>query len=161
MANRNAIDNVRYSALGADGKMNKAATPSVGIFWGIGSDKDHLCIVNDKTPLSEAETYGDFLTHAGGHFEFWEKLRKLSIEQIVSRGLPPVICGTEYEDFPRGRVVFNTTSRVFTIYADRRLQRGRAIHGVANAFALIDSLYTVRSDEHYRRLENSNGSPDE
>ena len=42
----------------------------VGIFW---LYNDQLVI--DSTPLSQAEPYGDVLTHATGHIDHWTAFR--------------------------------------------------------------------------------------
>lgn len=39
-----------------------AAMPSVGIVWGVRDRAGPLVLVTDRTPLAEAEPYGDFLT---------------------------------------------------------------------------------------------------
>ena len=40
--------------------------PAVGIFWLVADS-----IVIDRSTLDEAETYGDCITHAAGHYERW------------------------------------------------------------------------------------------
>jgi hypothetical protein len=67
--------------------------PHVGIFWLI-SGKPLI----DSTPLGEAERYGDFLTHPRGHAEVWKQYQR---NGIVSQEI-------EYEEPPRGRVMYNT-----------------------------------------------------
>jgi hypothetical protein len=69
--------------------------PRVGIFWAICGKP-----LIDTTPLSQAEPYGDCLTHPRGHAAVWEEYQALG---IVPRD-------AEYEDFPRGRVMYNTHS---------------------------------------------------
>src|ERR1039458_8987371 len=88
--------------LGEGGRKASSKTPEphVGIFW----------IVNGKsliesTPLSEAEPYGVFLTHPRGHAEVWEAFQRAG---AVPREV-------EYEESPRGRVMFNTRTKRFTL----------------------------------------------
>ncbi len=67
---------------------HEAATmPSVGIFWGV-PDGEHTVLVTDRTPLAEAEPYGDCLTHSRGHHEVWEAWRRLGATTLRRRGLP-------------------------------------------------------------------------
>lgn len=55
-------------ALALAPKAARAPTnPAVGIFWRVGG-----VLVLDRSPLAEAEPYGDCLTHAAGHYERWE-----------------------------------------------------------------------------------------
>lgn len=125
--------------------------PSVGIFWGV-PEGGRTVLVTDRTPLSEAETYGDCLTHPRGHHEVWEAWRRLGATALRRRGLPPVIASHEYEVFPRGRVVFMRGHGLFTLYADRRLQRPETIAELVELFALAGQRHAMRSDAHYRTL---------
>lgn len=127
------------------------AVPSVGIFWGV-PEGGHTVLVTDRTPLTEAETYGDCLTHPHGHHEVWEAWRRLGATVLRRRGLPPAIAGHEYEAFPRGRVVYMRGPALFTFYADRHLQRPKTIAELVQLFGLAGERHAVRSDAHYRTL---------
>ncbi len=124
--------------------------PSVGIVWGVQDRAAPLLLVIDRTCLLEAEPYGDFLTHPRGHHEVWEGWRRLGAGGLARRGLPTLIAWHEYEHFPRGRVVFDTTVSRFTLYADRKLQVPDVLREVLCAFGLDPKRCAVRSDPHYR-----------
>jgi hypothetical protein len=80
------------------------AEARVGIFW------LYDCrLITDSTPLSQAESYGDVLTHAIGHIDHWTALQ--------GRGAIPI--GVEYEELPRGRAGYNTKKKEFFLLADR------------------------------------------
>jgi len=119
--------------------------PAVGIFWLV---NDVLAI--DRTTLEDAEPYGDCLTHAAGHYERWQEWQALSDAQRASAGYPDRIASTEYDQWPRGRIVHETPQRRFVIYADRRLQRPDIIDALKIAFGLNEAEVIVRSDSHYR-----------
>ena len=123
--------------------------PSVGIFWSV-PEGDRTVLVTDRTVLAEAELYGDCLTHPRGHHEVWEAWRRLGATALRRRGLPPGIAGHEYEAFPRGRVVYMRGPALFTLYADRRLQRPETIAELVHLFGLAGERHAVRSDTHYR-----------
>ncbi|KQP08235.1 hypothetical protein ASF28_12360 [Methylobacterium sp. Leaf99] len=125
--------------------------PCVGIFWGV-LDSGRTVLVTDRTTLVEAEPYGDCLTHPRGHHEVWEAWRRLGATALRRRGLPPAIAGHEYEAFPRGRVVYMRGPVLFTLYADRRLQRPDTIALLVRLFGLTGEHHAVRSDAHYRTL---------
>ncbi|MPR06275.1 hypothetical protein FS320_02190 [Microvirga tunisiensis] len=127
--------------------------PCVGIFWGIRGFTD-TCLVTDKSTLSEAEIYGEFLTHPRGHYEFWEKLRRKGAAFLKKQGWPLQILSYEYEEWPRGRIVFNTTSQYFTLYADRKLQHPHSLTRIINEFGLDAHTYEVKSDPHYRSSQS-------
>ena len=126
-----------------------AIPPSVGIFWGV-PDAGRTALVTDRTPLAEAEAYGDCLTHPHGHYEVWEAWRALGATELRRRGMPSAIAGHEYEALPRGRVVYMRTPALFTLYADRRLQRPELIAELVRLFGLDGERNVVRSDVHYR-----------
>src|ERR1035437_10557045 len=85
-------------------KQSAEGQQKVGIFWLIG---DRLIL--DTSPLSDAEAYGDCLTHRNSHIDFWTAQQRFG-------AVPSDI---EYEEPPRGRVVFNTKTLRFALYADR------------------------------------------
>lgn len=121
----------------------------VGIFWGVPRGAG-FTLVTDATPLAAAEPYGDLLTHSRGHYEVWEAWRRLGGGGLARRGLPGVIALSEYEAFPRGRIVYDTEAETFTIYADRKLQTAAFLGELVRAFGLGDRRRVVRSDAHYR-----------
>ena len=86
--------------------------PHVGIFWLL-----HGKPVIDGTPLSEAEPYGDHLTHPRGHAAGWSKFQH--------NGIVPV--DIEYDEPPRGRVIYNTKARRFTLLADKCILRDKGV----------------------------------
>jgi hypothetical protein len=125
-------------------------TGSVGIFWGIPGSDDSWTILADATSLARAEPYGDFLTHPRGHYDVWTQWQKTRATSVVSRSILQAIADHEYEFFPRGRIVYNTRTGHFILYADRRLQQHVTIARIASEFELAVGTFTVRADEHYR-----------
>lgn len=131
--------------------MAKDATAgSVGIFWGIPEPDGSWTILVDVTSLAEAEPYGDFLTHARGHYEVWTQWQKTRAAPVASRFILQTIADHEYEFFPRGRMVYNIETDEFVLYADRRLQQKQTIANIADKFGLAPGSFVVRSDAHYR-----------
>lgn len=124
-------------------------TGSVGIFWGIPEPGGSWTILADATSLAEAEPYGDFLTHSRGHYDVWTQWRARAAPG-ASRFISQAIANHEYEFFPRGRIVYNTGTGRFILYADRRLQQETTIARIASEFELAAGTFVVRSDEHYR-----------
>jgi hypothetical protein len=127
-----------------------APSPSVGIFWLIPSAGKAVLFTQQST-LRDAESYGDCLTHPVGHYELWERLRALPFLTLKKRGLPVEIKSTEYEHYPRGRVVYEKPSDTFVIYADASLQVPEVVSKILQAFHLEGQKnVNVRSDSHYR-----------
>jgi hypothetical protein len=128
-----------------DANIPGVVVPSVGIFWRVGR-----ALVIDRSTLADGEPYGDCITHATGHYERWQEWQALGGTRLVARGYPLVIASTEYDEWPRGRVVYETLPSRFILYADRRLQHPKTIDAIKKAFGLGDVETVVRSDSHYR-----------
>jgi hypothetical protein len=92
------------TAKGRPVALRQRKNPHVGIFWVVGGKP-----IIDRTPLGQAETYGDHLTHPRSHLEVWTRLQQ-------SGTVPDDI---EYEEHPRGRIIYGTKTRQFTILAGR------------------------------------------
>jgi hypothetical protein len=122
----------------------------VGIFWGIPGAGDSWVLLTDATPLAEAELYGDFLTHPRGHYEAWERWKEQGLPIPADKSVAKALAGHEYEDFPRGRIVYEVKTRRFIIYADRKLQGPSTIAAIVHAFNLTNRNFVVRSDSHYQ-----------
>jgi hypothetical protein len=111
----------------------------VGIFWLV----DGRLIVDDS-PLSEAVPYGDCLTHRTGHIDFWTEQQRLG---TVPRDV-------EYEEHPRGRVVYNAKAQRFYLLVDRCIHKDPAtVVRVMKAMQLVASQTDVTTDGpdgHYK-----------
>jgi hypothetical protein len=119
--------------------------PSLGIFWRVAG-----VLVIDSSILDEGEPYGDCITHAAGHYERWEDWRALGAERLRASGFPDRIASSEYDEWPRGRIVYETLAQRFVLYADRRLQTPSLIDALKTAFGLHEADGIVMSDPHYR-----------
>jgi hypothetical protein len=110
--------------------------PLVGIFW-LYRGK----LIFDASPLSEAEKYGDCLTHPRSHIDHWTGLQQ-------SHEVPPEI---EHEEPPRGRVMWNTVSRRSLILADRCILRDKAVlNRIMRTMRLPVQSTDTGTDAHYR-----------
>ena len=109
--------------------------PHVGIFWIVQRKS-----IIDSTPLSEAEPYGDFLTHPRGHAEVWEALQQ--------NGAVP--SDMEYEEFPRGRAMYNTQTRQFTLLADRCILSDKILVRTLMSALRLPRNTELSADSHYQ-----------
>jgi len=103
--------------------------------------------------LDQAEPYGDCLTYGPGHYGTWAHWRR---GRTVDPILRAIVRAYEYEDWPRGRIVFDRARDVFIIYADRKLMTPAMIARIATNFHLPEKRTEVKSDLHYQ----SNETPD-
>lgn len=112
--------------------------PHVGIFWLV-----HGRLVIDATLLSAAEDYGDFKIHPRDHYSVWEAFK------LSGTVLPEV----PYEEFPRGRVMFNEKTGQFNLLADRCILRRRQIVVKIKKALHLPRDTSARTDSHYRCLK--------
>ena len=128
---------MKNSHEGGQRKISTRTTePRVGIFWLI----DGKPLI-DSTPLNQAEPYGDHLTHARGHAEVWGQYQR--------NGAAPL--EMEYEEAPRGRVIYHTKTRRFTFLADRCILKDRNMVGnIMEELHLPGKNTDKGTDDHYR-----------
>ena len=63
----------------------------------------------------------------------------------------------EYEDWPRGRIVFDRSRELFIIFTDRKLLTPAMIARIETHFHLPAGRTEVQSDWHYQSTETPNG----
>jgi hypothetical protein len=133
--------------------MNEPAqreTPQVGIFWVAQTSDGEARLLAAGCPLDQAEPYGDCLTYGPGHYETWSQWRK---DRTLNPALHAIVCSYEYEDWPRGRIVFDRARDVFVLYADRKLLTPAMIARMETQFHLPAKCTEVQSDFHYQSTE--------
>jgi hypothetical protein len=121
--------------------------PLVGIFWLVLTSRG-INLLSYAIPLAEAEIYGDCLTCPVGHYDAWEaaghgaaSLAPIDTEMRV------VIASSEYEAWPRGRVVFEKGADRFVVYADRQVFSYAPL--ITARFNLPEATI-FKTDSHYR-----------
>jgi hypothetical protein len=90
------------------------------VFSGPSRRKDRswfLWIIDAR--IAEAEPYGDMLTCPHGHYEVWERWRNTS--STDHPGIRSLIALDEYEEWPRGRIVYSSPDDQFVLYADAQI----------------------------------------
>jgi hypothetical protein len=111
--------------------------PRVGIFWLLGNR-----LILNSSSLSEAEAYGDCLTHRNSHIDYWTEQQRLG---AISHEI-------EYEEPPRGRVLYHTKERKFYILADRCILDNKGtVSRIARELNLPpEGTAPARRDPHYK-----------
>ena len=115
---------------------NRKKEPSVGIFWVIRGK-----FVIDSTPLSQSEPYGVHLPHPGSHVEVWTMFQQ---KGTVPRDM-------EYEEAPRGRVIYNAKIGRFSFLADKCILRDKImVTKTMSELNLPNKNTDRRADARYR-----------
>lgn len=126
-----------------------AHEPHVGIFWIVGTPAGSQLLTASCT-LSEAEPYGDCLTFGPGHYHVWQNWRRSRDLEAVARA---VVRDYEYEEWPRGRVVFDRANERFVLYSDKKLMGAVTISRICERFQLPADRVVVEGDTHYQSTE--------
>jgi hypothetical protein len=85
-------------------------TPQVAIFWLVQATEGEARLLAAGCPLDQAEPYGNCLTYGPGHYETWAHWRR---DRTVEPALRALVRSYEYEDWPRGRIVFDQSRDLF------------------------------------------------
>jgi hypothetical protein len=125
-------------------------TPQLGIFWLLQTTAGETRLLAAGCPLDQAEPYGDCLTYGPGHYETWAHWRR---DRTVEPALRALVRSYEYEDWPRGRIVFDRARDLFILYADGKLLTSAMIARIKAQFHLPAERTEVTSDFHYQSKE--------
>jgi hypothetical protein len=123
----------------------------IGIFWLIPVVGDIFLLAHRLT-LDVAETYDDFLTCPLSHIDAWEATKRGDrLLTLLDMPIRAIIATSEYEEWPRGRVVFERPAQRFTVCADR--QAFTYAEQIREMFNLPDDA-VFRTDLHYRNTKH-------
>jgi hypothetical protein len=124
--------------------------PLLGIFWCVLAEPAGGAtarLLARECTLEDAEEYGDCLTSPAGHLDTWEAWARGGLARHPP-DVAAVIRTTEYEEWPRGRIVLDRSIGRFVLYADRQLLPRAA--AVRARFRLPEDRTVLRTDGHYR-----------
>jgi hypothetical protein len=117
-------------------KKTKPSEPEVGIIFLVGKT-----LLIDRTPISEGEIYGDFRIHERGHDIYWETLKESGV----------VPQDSEYDDYPRGRVAYNTKTEKYSLFLDRCILKNKSfVKKIMAELNLPTRRTETDTDSHYR-----------
>ncbi len=125
----------------------------VGPFWVV-EERGRAALIAHAVALQEAAPYGDMLTVDMGHLEHWSRLSRRGARALREVGIPTAPVWSEYEEWPRGRVLYDRTTLRFVIRADRQLHRPEFVHLIADHFGLAAANTTILPDDHYRSVRH-------
>ena len=122
--------------------------PRVGIFW-IFKGK----LLKSETALDGGAEYGDVVHSQHDHIDYWP----------VLRGQNPELKQLEYEDVPRGRVMYFKQTKKFRVLMDKVLHTPQNKQLLLKAFNLPKARTTFGTDPHYttdpKELDRMFGAP--
>jgi hypothetical protein len=77
-------------------------------------------------------------------------------DRTVDPALRALVRSYEYEDWPRGRIVFDRSRDLFILYVDRRLLTPAMIARIETQFHLPEERTEIQSDFHFQSTETPN-----
>lgn len=111
----------------------------VGIFW----VRKNNTLLGVSEPVEDSLNYGGFATYSNDHIRVWKKLKN-------DINAPKSWRYSEYEEVPRGRVVFDLKKKAFVIYGPSHLVGDAAFKKNAlSYFNIPASSASFKSDPHY------------
>lgn len=123
----------------------------IGIFWLVLVVGEVRLLAHTLT-LDGAETYGDCLTCPLSHIHIWEATKRgAHLLTPLDTSTRAIIVTSEYEEWPRGRVVFERAAVRYVVYADR--QAFTYDKQIREVFHLPDHAL-FRTDLHYRNTKH-------
>jgi len=123
----------------------------IGPFWVV-EDDGRAVLLAHTVRLEQAEPYGDMLTTETGHYDVWSALARRGDAGLRKAGLPTAPAWSEYEEWPRGRVIYDRKRRRFIIRADRQLHKPAFVRLIAARFGIAADDVKIFGDDHYRSL---------
>lgn len=120
-------------------KISECKVPSVGIWWFYNDEVFYAATV----PVEQGLRYGDCITGLHDHAETWDKLSKENKLLELPKSLR-----SEYFYIPRGRVVFHTDSKRFTILHGNL--KKRQLERIRKYFCLTRKQTDYDTDFHYQ-----------
>jgi len=119
----------------------------VGPYWFVQDGSGRIRMIAHRCALADAEEYGDFLTCPHGHYDLWESWRT----GAAPEGMTAIVRDAEYEEWPRGRVVFNFVQRHFIVHGDRQVFAHDLQNRVVEYFGIpADGSVEFTKDGHYQ-----------
>ncbi|MGA8104578.1 MAG: hypothetical protein WB869_20635 [Candidatus Acidiferrales bacterium] len=115
----------------------RAGVPQVGVVF-VAKGKPPFI---DSTPVTEAEGYAHFKIHGRDHHRYWQQLQQM-------KAVPSDV---EYDEVPRGRAVYDTVARNYTLFLDRCILRNKKlVSRIISAMNLPFESTETATDDHYR-----------
>jgi hypothetical protein len=125
----------------------------VGLFWVV-EEAGSPAVITLAVPCAQAALYGDMLTIDDGHLDCWTQLARRGAPALRAAGRPTAPVWSDYDEWPRGRVLYDCEAQHFVIRADRQLHRPALLSLLAASFGIEMTGTTVFPDEHYRSVRS-------
>lgn len=107
----------------------------IGIFWYFNND---VIGIAHNFNFADIDSLG-LIDSPYTHVEYWEVLRQKN----------SALLDIEYEEIPRGRVIYSKNGDRFIVYLDSKLMSQEIINLILDFFDLNDANVIFKKDSHY------------
>ena len=107
------------------------------IFW---KTSNHTIVFSEESPVEPPLNIADY---SGSHVQTWEDVKRRY----------PDLALTEYDEFPRGRLIWDDSKATYFFYADIKiLSDSDAVQTILQTIGISPEDFTIRfcRDPHYR-----------
>lgn len=116
----------------------------LGVFW-VHRDQ----ILSSDLPLGNGVDDGLFVNHPASHLDRWP------VVQACWNRVFPELLSLEYEEVPRGRVLYDRKRNRFICYLDRSVDKHELRHRLVAMFELAHEAVVFQHDVHYTTDQSS------
>jgi hypothetical protein len=126
-------------------RLAKSGAVPVGSFWFMQEPGEEPWIVDDRVFIPTGETDGQYILCHEAHVKCWRTIEA----QKATAPLLHYLEGYGPDDWPRGRVAFNTLTKKFEIFLDKQLQTPQFEKQVLARFHLTTDETSFAGDPSY------------
>lgn len=130
---------------------SRATDGRVGLFWMV-EEHGSASLIALAVPLGRADRYGDMLTVGTGHADYWSELARRGAPALRTAGFPTAPVWSDYDEWPRGRVIYDCNREHFIVRADIQLHRPEFVRIIAERFRISGDCAEILRDDHYRSV---------
>ena len=109
----------------------------IGIFW-VYQDT----VLARPIALEDGDAFEGWIDSPEGHVHVWDEVNAFSDRF-------PELAGRDYEEVPRGRVLYDQTEGVFVVYVYDGLLNPKSQAAIRKAFGLTKKNCRFEMDDHY------------
>jgi hypothetical protein len=121
-------------------RLTEASVPQVGIFWFTQETGAPPEILASGVPIQLGKAYGIYVDGPDDHDSHWKS---------ITRILPPFLQAFGPNDWPRGRVLFNTVLKQFEVDLSDQLRGPEFSAKIVDYFRLPEAFTAFSYDRHY------------
>ncbi len=135
-------------------KLVAGGCPAVGIFWFLKKKSGRLEMYAPGTPgipYKLGEDDGEFINYPVSHYHEWRDMKVMFKKNVKNRIYPEpfdAYIDKEYDDAPRGRIVYSKLNKKFYVHVTKSLMKPRIKTLICKEFRLPANTVFM-NDEHY------------